>query len=197
MDTQLDLMTASRPEAPNLSLFLALFPDRATIQRISEEVPGIRQLHGLTGKMRPLDHLHITLHWIGDYPKVPEDLVQTVGQACKQVAVRVSPFEVRLDQVLSFRGRPGSNPLVLSGSDANNAKLTSLHQTLLIELAKVLPLKKGGLKFHPHLTLLYDKQSNIKAPANPVAWIADEIVLVCSEVGRTKYHRLGQWKLQA
>jgi 2'-5' RNA ligase len=63
-------------------------------------------------------------------------------------------------------------------------------------LAKVLPLKKGSLKFHPHLTLLYDKQSSIKASVNPVTWTAEEIVLVCSEVGRTKYHRLGAWKLQ-
>ncbi|WP_206026031.1 2'-5' RNA ligase family protein [Roseimicrobium sp. ORNL1] len=190
-------MTGAEPQPSTRSLFLALFPGHATIQHICEQMPGIRQQHGLTSKMRPLEHLHLTLHWIGDYPEVPEDLVQIIGHACKQVANRVSPFEVKLDEVLSFRGRPGRNPLVLSGTDADNAKLTSLHQTLLLELAKVLPLKKGGLKFHPHLTLLYDKQGNIKAPANPVTWTADEIVLVCSEVGHTKYHRLGAWKLQA
>lgn len=190
-------MTGPTPQPISHSLFLALFPDHATIQRICEKMAGIRQQHGLTSKMRPLDHLHLTLHWIGDYPEVPEDLVQIIGRACKQVAERVRPFEVRLDQVLSFRGRPGRNPLVLSGNDADNARLTSLHQTLLVELAKVLPMKKGGLKFHPHLTLLYDKPSNIKAPVDPVTWTAGEIVLVCSEVGRTKYHHLGGWKLQS
>lgn len=196
MNTQLEFLPGAEPQPVTRSLFLALFPDSVTIQRICEQVTGIRQQHGLTARMRPLDHLHLTLHWIGDYPEVPEDLVQIIGHACKQVADRVRPFEVRLDEVLSFRGRPGSNPLVLSGDDADNARLTSLHQTLLVELAKVLPLKKGGLKFHPHLTLLYDKPGNIKAPVDPVTWTADEIVLVCSEVGRTKYHRLGGWRFQ-
>lgn len=194
---QLEFMTGTEPQPITRSLFLALFPDRDTIQRICEQMPGIRQQHGVTGKMRPLDHLHLTLHWIGDYPEVPEDLVQTIGHACKQVADRVSPFEVRLAEVQSFRGRPGSNPVVLSGTHADNARLTSLHQTLLVELAKVLPLKKGGLKFHPHLTLLYDKRSGIQASVDPVTWTANEIVLVCSEVGRTRYHHLGAWKLQA
>lgn len=197
MHMQLEFMTGAESQPISRSLFLALFPDRDTVQRICEQMTGIRQQHGVTAKMRPLDHLHLTLHWIGDYPEVPEELVQIIGHACKQVADRVNSFEVRLDEVLSFRGRPGRNPLVLSGAGADNASLTTLHQALLVELAKVLTLKKGDLRFHPHLTLLYDKQSSIKAPVDPVTWTAEEIVLVCSEVGRTKYHRLGEWKLQA
>jgi 2'-5' RNA ligase len=48
-------------------------------------------------------------------------------------------------------------------------------------------------KFAPHLTLLYDKQELAPTPIEPVSWMVQEVVFVGSEVGATKYHRLGRW----
>ncbi len=176
-------------------LFLAHFPDPGTAAHILELAARIRQQHGLTGRLRPPGHLHITLHWLGDYAEVPETVVESAGQACAAVAARMPSFEVTLDAVSSFRGRPGNHPLILARSGEGNAPLIKFHQALGTELAKRQCYNKNGPPFSPHLTLLYDKQVLQKQPVEPVSWAVSEIVLVRSEVGATKYHRLGRWTL--
>ena len=196
MNEQLELFAPAKRPPSRGSLFLAAFPDRSTAQRLSHLAAGIRNKHRLTGRQRPPDHFHVTLHYLGDESEVPENVVHAVGRACEAVADREASFEVHLDRVASFSGRPGNCPLVLIGSQDGIAALRRLHEVLVSELAKHMRLGKD-LKFKPHLTLLYDKQSLVEEPVEAVSWRIEEIVLVRSEVGATKYQRLGAWKLGA
>jgi hypothetical protein len=45
--------------------------------------------------------------------------------------------------------------------------------------------------------LLYDRQRIEETLIAPMSWKAGEFVLVCSEVGATRYHRLGEWKFRS
>ena len=191
MAQQLTLFEAPQPDRPKYSLFLAIFPDRLTAQHISELAMKIRETHGLRGRTRPLNHLHVTLH----FPiRCSEVAVCLVGQICKEVAALVPPFEIKFDRMLSFRGGIDNRPLVMVNHGDGNAALTRLHQALGAEMIGYWRRSDGNLRFNPHITLLYDRQGIPEEPIDPVSWMVDEIVLVRSEVGATKYERLGHWK---
>ena len=96
---------------------------------------------------------------------------------------------------MSFRGRLGNHPLVLAGDDQRNTTLKKLYQSLEVQLVKNRLSSRPNNKFVPHVTLLYDKQILSPTPIDPVVWRVEEIVLVRSEVGATKYERPGHWKL--
>ena len=184
------------PSLPFINrLFLALFPDAGAVKDISSLATTLRQQHGLTGGMRPPDQWHVTLHWFGDYYDVPERVVQAAGKASDAVAARMPAFDVKLDSVTSFRGLPGNHPLVLMRNGEGNATLMKFHQVLTAELTKRQCFNKSNARFNPHLTLFYDRQMLRKTTVEPVRWTAGNIVLVRSEVGAAKYHRLEDWTL--
>ena len=149
---------------------------------------------GLSGKPRPRGHLHVTLHCVGDYPDVPEQVVDATIKACASVLASQPSFEVIFDQVKSFRGRPGNLPFVLVNPNGN-AALLELHRLLITELAKHRLASRGDFKFVPHVTMLYDKYNVPEQPVSPVRWTVKEVVLVLSHLGVTKYERLGCWTL--
>jgi 2'-5' RNA ligase len=195
MDQQLALFETPKLASPKYSTFLAVFPDPVTAHRISELAIGIRERHELRGRVRPLNHLHVSLYFLGGCSDVSERAVHFVGHICEAVVASIPAFEVRFDGMLSFRGGLGNRPLVLVNHSDGNAKLMRLHQALDAELSKYRRRSGGNLNFNPHLTLLYDQQSIPEETVEPVSWMVDEIVLVSSEVGATKYERLGSWKL--
>jgi 2'-5' RNA ligase len=194
------LLFSETPKPPQAtpakySVFLAVFPDSSTAHHISELAMGIREKHGLHGRVRPLSHLHVSLYFLGGCPDVSEKVIHFVGQICETVAASIPAFEARFDEAISFRGGLGKRPLVLVNYGDGNAKLMRLHQALDAAFSKYRRHSGGNLKFNPHITLLYDRQGIQEQPINPISWMVDEIVLVCSEVGATKYERLGSWKL--
>lgn len=189
---QLDLFAASNPEKAKNSLFLALFPDREAVTRICDVATGIQSRHGLKSKLRPPDHFHITLHWLGDFPNVPARLIEGVHHACETMVSRVSSFEVTLDRVVSF-----GDALVLKGNHeiSANPALMELEHALSLQLVKNGVFNPKSPKFSPHLTLLYDRRHLAEEAVKPLKWIAQEMVLIQSKIGLTEYHRLGQWRL--
>lgn len=195
MDQQLSLFDTPKPAPAKYSVFLAVMPELSAARRISSLAMELQAKHRLRGKVRPLDHLHVTLHHIGYYPEVPEHVVHAVDRACEAVVAVTSAFEAKFDEVLSFGNRPGNHPLVLVDQDGGGHGLTGLYQMLARELIKQALPVTGGASFTPHVTLLYDQQRILKEPVDTVAWRVDEIILVRSEVGATKYEYLGRWTL--
>lgn len=94
MNEQLDLFAV--PKAATNSLFLALIPDPEVVARIAELAADLQARHTLTGRLRSFDHLHLTLHWLGDFADVPSHLVSAVERACEAVACSISPIEVTM-----------------------------------------------------------------------------------------------------
>ena len=196
MPMQLDLLEPPPSPRPVNRLFLAIFPDADAVQQISERAPGMQSSHRLTGTLRPRHHFHITVHWFDDYAEIPGDVVQAAGEACEAVTSLTPAFEVSFDRVMSFRGRPGNCPFVLTGNDHPDTDLMKFHAMLSKQLLKHRCPGRARSHFKPHLTLLYDRQIVQETSIKPVAWTAGEIVLIHSELGATRYHRLGSWKFR-
>jgi RNA 2',3'-cyclic 3'-phosphodiesterase len=195
MNQQIDLLQTSDPSPNKYKLFLAIFPDADTAGYISEQAVVLRDKFGLRGKLRPRDHLHVTLRHFGDFPAVPEQMIQDVSRACAAILAGKPSFEVTFDHVMSFRRR--ANPPFVLINPNGNAALLEFHRLLITGLAKHWVAGIAESKFFPHITMLYDKQEVSKQSVHPVSWMVREAVLVLSHVGATKYDRLGRWALRA
>ena len=191
MNEQLSLFEIRQPR--RLDLVFAVFPDYHTAKRIYEFGDSFRRMRGLTGRMRPVSHLHVSLplpYWgVVDL----ETAVETIDRACQAIAAVTSPFEIKFDRIMSFGGGFGNRPLVLAGDGHENRELRRLHGLLWTELANNNSVKVSVPNFSPHLSFLYCKQQLARIRVEPVCWTVKEIALVLSEKGATKYHRLGCW----
>lgn len=181
--------------APTDRVFFAVYPDAATAARICALAVELRGRHALRGKPLAAERLHVTLHHLGDYAGLPNDVVRTAGEAAGQVAL--APFEVTLDRATSFAAHRGHCPFVLLGDDEGVKPLLELQRTLGEFL------KGGGLarrvasRFTPHLTLLYDDRIAATQAVEPVRWRVDEFVLVHSLLGRSRHVPLARWPLRS
>jgi len=68
-----------------------------------------------------------------------------------------------------------------------------LYRLLCAEFSKLGFAVSAPAKFKRHLTILYDQKELTPKSIPSVCWLVKEIVIVLSEVGETKYRRLGCW----
>lgn len=174
------------------NVFLAIFPDPLTAQCIAKFANTVCQKHGLHGSVRPASHLHVSVPVLNLEMAVPE---KVVDQVCETVTSVTRRFEINFDQVKSFRGSPENRPLVLANDNSVDNGVMRFHGSLCAEFAKYASPTYSIPKFTPHVTVLYDKQELAPEPIETMFWTVKEIVLVLSEVGATKYHRLRSWVL--
>jgi|HubBroStandDraft_5_1064220.scaffolds.fasta_scaffold69781_2 2'-5' RNA ligase len=191
MPQQLSLFEEPKHESQDYPLFFALLPDEEATLQIAQLVERFRQSHGLTGALRPL---HVTLCDL-----VPRETPQRTIEVASKVAASVAaaPFRVALNRMTRFGGKGGKDkrPLVLAGDDGV-AGLGQFRQRLCMQL-RLADLTKRPGSFTPHLTLLYDDPLPPDQDVPPIAWTAQDFVLVRSLVGQSKHEVLGRWPLSA
>lgn len=195
MDRQLTLFDEPQPGDYRYNVFLAIFPDLYNAQYIAGIGDRLRRTHGMSGRVRPITHLHVSLLPANRAKNGPEISKKAIDKVVKPVTAVMQPFEIKFDRVMSFRGKAGNRPLVLVDEGHEGHKVMRLHALLCAEFAKFDPSARASHKLFPHLTLLYDNHEVAPEPVEPVHWTVKEIVLVRSEVGATKYERLGSWAL--
>lgn len=172
-------------------LFFALQPDPATAAQAAELALRLRADHGLEALATVAERLHVTLHHLGSWPELPEDLVTKARQAA--ASFQCAAFELRFDGVTSFQSRARKHPLVLVGREAMPAL-----QAFRIDLGAALRLygvaaEQGA--FTPHMTLLRDMRVVPDLPVAPIVWQAREFVLIRSLIGKGRQMVLGRWPL--
>jgi len=141
-----------------------------------------------------LTKLHVTLHFVGDFPDVSAQLVNALSN--KAAAVNVPPFTASFHYASSFAGRPNHRPLVLRGGDGL-AGLVGLYKALLDAAlgGKVAPSVVQA--FTPHMTLFYGSPL-AHVDLEPIEWRVTEFVLLRSELRSGKpYEVLGRWALRS
>jgi len=177
---------------PTDRLLFAIFPDPVTAARIARLAQSLIDEHRF--KRRPLaaERLHVTLHHLGDYHGLPQDLVAAAMEAA--AAVAMPSFDAKFDRVASFRGRPGNQPLVLRGSDGL-AALAAFQQALGAAMTQAGLGRRVDRQFTPHVTLLYNDRGFIEQAIEPIAWTAREFVLLHSLLGQTRHIPLARWPL--
>jgi RNA 2',3'-cyclic 3'-phosphodiesterase len=181
---------ADRPH-PTDSLFFAVYPDVTAAARITELSTRLRTEHKLKARPIPADRLHVTLHYLGAFAGVPDDIVARARTAASQMTF--PPVDIVLDRIESFSGRRAKRPLVLSGDVTQS--LDALEQSLGAALDEAgIPVKRHP-EFKPHVTLLYDEHHLRSQPVAPIKWLACEFALVRSLLGKSQYEVLARWPL--
>lgn len=193
MAEQLSLDGIGVPPAPTDRLFFALLPDDYAATQADRFRQRLAAERGLSGKQIRVEHLHVTLHHLGDHAGVPTHLVEQAGAVAEGLAA--TPFEAEFTAVTSFP-RGGRTPaLVLCGNGGLTA-LTSFQRSLGVAMIK------GGLgawvdkSFTPHMTLAYEPQVVERHDIRQIAWMVNELVLVHSLLGQTRHLVLGRWPLR-
>jgi len=177
----------SQPPAPEPKhrLFVGLFPPpeaRRSIALIRDELGG-------EGQVRD-DRLHCTLFLLDDFIDPPPGaLVARLEEALGEV--RVPAPEVRMTRLHSFPNGPTELEagVPLPG-------LRELHAGIARACARHgIAERTGKGTFRPHVTLAYRPASPRNGSVPPIAWVARELVLVHSHLGKGVHDPLGRWPL--
>jgi len=174
-------------------LFLALLPDAATAGRMAAAAEAWRDT-GQAAQVRWVKpaRYHATLHFLGDHPTLPNDLVDAVEHAAG--TVRRAPFLWTLDRATAFHGR---QPPCILGSVSVPAALQALWDAWALALAKAGLGRHLERRFTPHVTLGYSRSGMPAMPSiAPIDWRVDGVALVHSVVGQADYRVLARWPLR-
>jgi len=174
-------------------LFFVLRPTIEATTEALEIAQVCRTAHSLTGPSRPRELLHVTLNGIGAYRRLPQDIVFGAEQVA--ATVRASPFELVLDEVMSFR-HPGEPQAFVICSRQENEMLLDLRRQIQEGLYEAgLPYNVGG-HLTPHMTLLYDRKTVLPEKLErPVRWNIQEFLLIHSIYGKSEHNVVGRWPL--
>lgn len=181
------------PALPTDRLFFAVHPDAATAERIATLAAALRSEHGLRGRPLAAERLHVTLHHLGDYAGLPDEVVRMAGEAAGRVGA--APFDASFDRAASFAARSGKKPFVLLGG-GGVAPLIDLQRSLGAALQARGLARWVAPQFTPHVTLLYDDAVVAAQALEPIRWRVDEFVLVHSLLGRSLHVPLMRWRLR-
>ncbi len=176
-----------RPEGRRDLVFFAIRPDDAAQAQIADLTMGLTQSRKLVGRPMRSERLHLTLPWI----RVPRANAAALVPIAGIIAngIECACFDLVLDRVLSFKGRPGSRPLVLTGQ---SEPLRRLYAEL-----RVFGLGQGRRpEFTPHVTLLYDPANVLEHVVEPVRWTVRELLLIHSLRGQGRHVVLARWPLR-
>jgi 2'-5' RNA ligase len=179
------------PPTPTDRLMFLLYPDPATAEAIAREARRLKEALNLRGAPLATDRFHVTLHHLGDYVGVPNDVVAK-GEVAGDT-LNHPRFEVTFDRAASFANRPGNSPFTLQGGEGTG-DLIGFQKALGDKMLAV--RLKSDKSFTPHITLLYDDQVVPAQAIAPIRWTADHFVLVRSKLGQAQHIVLRAWDLK-
>lgn len=175
-------------------LFFALLPDGATRQQLQQAAQAVQFSHPeLRARWVTPSRYHATVHFLGDYAELREDVVDAASKAAGKL--RTLAFDWTLDSAASFRGRQPPCVLRSAGVPGPLQQLWDELRHLLILLGQGRHIERS---FTPHVTLAYSRGELLASePIPPVHWLVNELALVHSVVGQADYEVLERWPLPA
>ena len=171
-------MPSQQPPASLARLYVALWPDAATLERL---LAWQRQgCWSPAARLTQPEHLHLTLHFIGG---VPRDQVPRLAAALDGPA---PSFDLSLSRCEVWR-----NGAAIVEPDAWPDALTALHQRLGQALAQQ-GIALDARPWRPHVTLARKARgSTWPAELPPMPWRSSGYVLAESQHG---YHALRTYR---
>jgi RNA 2',3'-cyclic 3'-phosphodiesterase len=184
-----DTTAQTRPQnGQSHLLFFAAVPPQAIRERIAEA-----WLLSGSGERFRGNTLHMTIQGIANTKFLDTGLVEQARLAAS--ALRVAPFELCFDRLMTFGGGMGSRALVLGTdgrNDCANDLAAALHESLR-EAGFMLPRRRSIV---PHVTLAYGVGfAETRCLAEPVRWTIRDITLIDSLQGQGRHVPLGNWPL--
>ena len=188
--------TAPQPPIPGLeitrldNLFFAIRVPLAVAASVGDTRTRLMSESGLKGAPIPDECLHISIHGLGMYEGVPEDIKTQAIEAA--AALRMPAFDVGFGRALSFVNARGDYPLVLRATDGLGA-LYDFHHALGEEMRKVGLGRMVRKSFTPHMTVLYSPQMLAEKIIDPVGWKVQGFALIHSPWRESLHKPLGEW----
>jgi 2'-5' RNA ligase len=174
-------------------LFFAILSPLGAAAQIAERIQFLRTEHGLKGRPIGSERLHISLHNLGDHPRLPKTLVEQARVVGASVAV--PPFDIVFDRAVTFAIKRKRLPLVLRAGGELPA-LDAFHRCLGEAMKKAGLGRRVAPHFTPHMTLLYDERVVEECAVETVRLTVRDFALVHSLVGRSRYIELARWPLR-
>ena len=191
---QLSLPGFARDSGTLCNFFLALLPSPAAVAAIARIEQRLLRLVGPPARAIRPDCLHVSLQFLGCESDLSPHVLDATDAAVRRL--HLTPFDVMFARCMNFKSAAGGHhPVVLSGPDART-DIHALHQALSTQLAHHGIACRARASFTPHLTLLYAAAAAPERAVEPIRWLADEIVLVRSVIGRARYEICGRWPLR-
>jgi 2'-5' RNA ligase len=177
---------AASPDAATLRVFFALVPSAELRNALADL--GRERARRLHGRPVPAENIHLTLAFVGAWPRARLDALLAAGAAVDGEAMRVT-----LDRQGGFR-RSGVAWVAPSSAPA---KLGLLANSLAANLrANGVPYDEKP--FHPHLTIARKCRGPfMHGPVGPYAWNIEAVALVASDTRAegARYSILATWPL--
>jgi len=172
------------------NLFFGLLPGAHTRNRMTLEVERLRVAHDLQGRWIKPARYHMTLHYLGTFSELPEELVSRACQGASEI--RMPEFDLVLDRAGHFAQGVG-----WLGSAVTDARLQQLWEELRVALTRVHVRIQGHAAFKPHVTVLRDARRGLPAdPIEPIVWPVRDFALIDSQLGAHNEHVVVQrWQL--
>ncbi|KQM97890.1 2'-5' RNA ligase [Sphingobium sp. Leaf26] len=173
-----------RRAASAYRLFFAVKPPPVVTRQIDHYA---QILAGGSARILP-SHQHVTLGISADMPTYPQALIETLQGAAMQIMA--DPFDLLLDR-LSYGGQSAA-----LRPSRSNAALARLQRQVAEALKRSAAPPREAWTFSPHQTLFYRDGPPAQRRIDGFGWRVEELVLVCSHVGRTRHETVGTWRLQ-
>lgn len=174
-------------------LFFAVLPTPTAAERIAQQADRLRRRYRMGGQPLSTERLHVTLRGVGSYSCLPADVLAAAIVAGS--SVEVAPFEVTVDQAVSFRGKQALPFVLRCGRGV--PELTTMRNVLGTAMRRTGLALGDRSSFTPHVTMLYDKQSVPETSMDePITWTAREFVLVHSLQGKGRHVFCMRWRLR-
>lgn len=165
-------------------LFFALQPLAANRQTIGRHRDRLGDLGTPVADRR----LHLTLAVTALYDEFPADVAHSLHVLASDVLGE--PIAISLERLSA-----SAKTVVLRPAGRACRELRALQKALAEPMAHSGVLL-SQYKFSPHVTLGYRQAGKPFAWAiEPIGWQSEEFVLIHSEVGASRHHRLGRWPL--
>ena len=180
---------ASRDQITH-NLFFGLLPEERARQRMAREVERLRLAHDVQGRWINPARFHMTLHYLGSFSELPEDLVARACQGAGEV--RMPEFDLVLDRAGHFAQGVG-----WLGSAETDIRLQQLWEDLRAALTRVHVRIQGHAAFKPHITVVRDARRGLPVdPVEPIVWPVRDFALIDSQLGAHNEHVVVQrWPL--
>ena len=174
-------------------LFFALWPDDEIRAAIAARSDRLKQDHAAGGRWIKPHRYHLTLHYLGEFPRRPTELIDLAAAAGDRV--RATAFDFSLDVAGSFSNR--SIPWWL-GCRETPADFEALGSAISESLGVRASQSANAAKLVPHVTILRDATRALEpTPVQPIEWPVGEFVLIESVLGTTsRYDIVRRWNLR-